>query len=618
MALLKISEPEGTGTTRHPVGIDLGTTHSLVAAVVDGKPQVLREKGAAALLPSVVHYLTGAPPRVGAHDRGESGGVSLSSVKRFMGRKTNELDKDALPGAEWTDRDGVPCFVTPSGEVSAVAASAEILRALKQRATKVLGSEPEAAVVTVPAYFDHAQRRATSEAARMAGIRVLRLLNEPTAAAVSYGLDQAKQGVVAVYDLGGGTFDLSILRLEEGVFSVLATSGDTELGGDDLDLAVARYILRASTGAETNGSDDNSPSLQSDQWRDLLRYARTVREQLSDNDVVQLRWQDWRGEMDTRCFEELVSPFVERTLGVCRQCLLDAGLQAEDIDEVVLAGGTTRTPLVRKAVGEFFFRKPRVDIDPDEVVALGACIQAHLLSTTSAEELLLLDVVSLSLGIEVMGGLVEPIIRRNTPIPASARREFTTARDGQTALSVSVYQGERDLTVDCRFLGGFELRGIPPRTAGAVRVEIEFLVDADGLLNVRACETSTGVESGITLEPGAGLQEEDVSAMLEDAFAHVKQDKEARALHERRVQARRMLDALNSALAEDGAELLSAKEQARVAALIKKTERALSAKTGDKISSAVEELDRSTAFFAERRMDVAIKKALTGQHIDEA
>ena len=606
-ALLQIGEPSSdAGRALNPIGIDLGTTHSLVAAVIDSKPTVFQGKEQSNLLPSVVHYRKKGAPEVGASvSAGQHS--TISSVKRFMGRDAHSAEVVGLPNTTWEERDGIPYFKTASGAVNAVDVSAEILKALKTRAHEALGVEPDAAVITVPAYFDHAQRSATADAAMRAGLRVLRLLNEPTAAAISYGLDHGKAGVVVVYDLGGGTFDLSILRLEKGVFNVLATTGDTALGGDDFDMAVARHILKQS------GHNEKDAPLSADNWQKLLQRVRHWREQLSAHESVELSWQSWNGVLTVSEFNALVADYVARTISLCEQCLSDANLSVSDIDEVVLAGGATRTPAVYQAVEQFFAKVPRADIDPDCVVALGAAIQAHMLANPSDDSLLLLDVVALSLGIEVMGGLMEPVIRRNTPIPTSMRREFTTGHEGQTALAVSVYQGERDLVKDCRLLGQFELRGIPPMAAGAPRIAVEFTVDADGILNVRAEETQTGVANGVRLEPSSGLEEQDISEMLEKAFTHAEEDKIARALNQQRVHARQLLNSLDAALNSEDRQLLNDTEYKRIQSAMAKTERALCGDKAERIRDCVDHLDKTSAFFAERRMDGAIKRALVGK-----
>ncbi|WP_312928856.1 Fe-S protein assembly chaperone HscA [Pseudescherichia sp.] len=615
MALLQISEP-GMSAAPHQrrlaAGIDLGTTHSLVATVRSGQAQTLPDSDGRHLLPSVVHYQPQGH-RVGFEARSNAvndPANTISSVKRMMGRSLADIQAryPHLPYQLQASENGLPMIATAAGLLNPVRISADILKALAARATEALAGELDGVVITVPAYFDDAQRQGTKDAARLAGLHVLRLLNEPTAAAIAYGLDSGKEGVIAVYDLGGGTFDISILRLSRGVFEVLATGGDSALGGDDFDHLLADRI-RELAGI----SDRQDPRLQ----RQLLDAAIDAKIALSDAESVDVDVAGWQGSITRTEFNDLISPLVKRTLLSCRRALKDAGVEAGEVLEVVMVGGSTRVPLVRDRVGEFFDRQPLTTIDPDKVVAIGAAIQADILVGNKPDsEMLLLDVIPLSLGLETMGGLVEKVIPRNTTIPVARAQEFTTFKDGQTAMSIHVMQGERELVADCRSLGRFTLRGIPALPAGGAHIRVTFQVDADGLLSVTAMEKSTGVAASIQVKPSYGLTDGEIATMIQDSMSFAGEDVKARMLAEQKVEAARVLESLQSALGTDAA-LLSAAERQVIDDAAARLRVAAEGDDADAIEQAIKNIDKQTQEFAARRMDQSVRKALKGHSVDE-
>ena len=616
MALLQIAEP-GQSSAPHEhklaAGIDLGTTNSLVASVQSGQAKTLKDEQGRSLLPSIVNY-SGDKIEVGYDAAAQAEADpqnTIISVKRLIGRSLSDIQTryPNLPYEMQASDNGLPVLRTAMGNKNPIEVSADILRSLGQRAEQSLGGELAGVVITVPAYFDDAQRAGTKDAAKLAGLHVLRLLNEPTAAAIAYGLDSGQEGVIAVYDLGGGTFDISILRLSKGVFEVLATGGDSALGGDDFDHLLADYLIDKA-GITTR--------LSSHDYRVALNVATRTKIAFSDQEAVDVSLLNWQGTVTRAEFETLIQPLVKKTLLSCRRALKDAQVEASEVQEVVMVGGSTRTLLVREMVGEFFNRTPLTSINPDEVVAIGAGIQADVLAGNKPDsEMLLLDVIPLSLGIETMGGLVEKIIPRNTTIPVARAQEFTTFKDGQTAMSVHIVQGEREMVDDCRSLARFSLKGIPPMAAGAAHVRVTYQVDADGLLSVTAMEKSTGVQSEIQVKPSYGLSDDEVANMLRDSMTHAKEDMMARALAEQRVEADRVIEGLLAAMQADGDELLSEQERQQLLHVIEQLIALRNGDDADAIEQGIKETDKASQDFASRRMDKSIRAALSGQSVDE-
>ncbi|MGZ5201529.1 MAG: Fe-S protein assembly chaperone HscA [Telluria sp.] len=628
MALLQISEP-GMSTAPHQhrlaVGIDLGTTNSLVATVRSSIPEVLSDEDGRPLLPSVVRYLPNGHANIGYKAmaaRTTDPKNTVVSVKRFMGRGLKDIAHAENMPYDFVDAQGMVQLRTVAGVKSPVEVSAQILATLRQRAEDALGDELVGAVITVPAYFDDAQRQATKDAAQLAGLNVLRLLSEPTAAAIAYGLDHGKEGIYAVYDLGGGTFDISILKLTKGVFEVMATGGDSALGGDDFDQRLFCYIREEAKLAPLSDEDTATLMVKARQAKELLSTNpdTTVDAILKSGEIVQVT-------ITAETFAEITRHLVAKTINAIRKAMRDANVSVEDVDGVVMVGGATRMPHVRRAVGEYFHTIPHANIDPDKVVALGAAIQANLLAGNRAagDDWLLLDVIPLSLGIETMGGLVEKIIPRNSTIPCARAQEFTTFKDGQTALAVHVVQGERELVSDCRSLARFELRGIPPMAAGAARIRVTYQVDADGLLSVSARETRSGVEASITVKPSYGLSDDEVARMLQDSYTSAQVDMQLRALREEQVEAERILLATQSALDGDG-DLLALDERTTIDGMMLTVRETLAKSNDDSVEAAtrqaalhdaVQALAHGTEEFAARRMDKSVRSALAGKRLDQ-
>ncbi len=622
MALLQISEP-GQSTTPHQrrfaAGIDLGTTNSLIATVRNGEAKTLTDETGQHILPSVVRYLSGGGISVGtkaAQSSIDDPKNTIISSKRLIGRNSKELSalSENLTNEFVNSEDSIPKILTVAGAISPVEVASEILKSLKNRAELTLGDELSGVVITVPAYFDDAQRQATKDAATLAGLHVFRLLNEPTAAAIAYGLDSQSEGAIVVYDFGGGTFDVSVLQLNKGVFEVLATAGDTTLGGDDIDLLIAEWLTLQ---LDIQGTFDKST------LRYIFNKAKAAKEALTLEDETSINLDIaniFKGtiSLSRNEFNKIITPLVKKTISPCRRSLKDANIKKSEISNIIMVGGSTRIPLVRKLVADFFEQTTQVDIDPDKVVALGAAIQADILVGNKPDaEMLLLDVNPLSLGIETMGGLVEKIISRNTTIPVARAQDFTTFKDGQTALALHVVQGERELVDDCRSLARFELRGIPPMAAGAAKIRVTFQVDADGLLNVAARETNSGVESQVSVKPSYGLEPSEIENMLRASMEHAAEDLDLRKLREQQIEAKRELEAIEAALTEDAETLLSPAERNKIDVAVAKLRACLEDTDPAKIKQAINNVEQVSSFYVERRMNSNIQKALAGHNVND-